>query len=142
MFHHPYLKFIIHHHKMNRQSGESMVINSSIALLQERFRQLQRAREMREVKESLRLISESQQVGPTTSYNNILPTLFFHSELIIPTSQPHQSCSSFLQHNLQSKQTHLQVSETPPFANLWSADTIMHRSTNFDDSDVDTSLHL
>uniref|UniRef100_A0A803QBX2 Uncharacterized protein n=1 Tax=Cannabis sativa TaxID=3483 RepID=A0A803QBX2_CANSA len=36
--------------------------HSSIALLQERFRQLQRAKEMREEKELLRLLSESERI--------------------------------------------------------------------------------
>ncbi|KAL7175303.1 hypothetical protein ACSBR2_028996 [Camellia fascicularis] len=51
---------------MSRQSSDSLVNHSSIALLQERFKQLQRAKEMREERELSRQLSESQRANSTT----------------------------------------------------------------------------
>ncbi|KAF4368777.1 hypothetical protein F8388_021389 [Cannabis sativa] len=55
---------------MGMESHEypSQVVHSSIALLQERFRELQRVKEMREEKELLRLLSEPN--NNNTSYIN------------------------------------------------------------------------
>lgn len=126
---------------MGRQSSDSIVVHSSIVLLQERFRQLQRAKEMREERELLRLLSESERVvNPTARYEP--SRLFFHSELINPP-RPSLQHSPYLQTNPQGKNTDLHVIETPLLANLWSTDAVMHRRNVFDDvSDVDTSLHL
>lgn len=125
--------------QMGRQSCDATVIHSSIALLQERFRQLQRAKEMREARELLRLSSEPERVNPATLYD---PTrLFFHSELIY-SPRPLPQGSLYLQPNFQSKHTHIQVKDTPFFGSLGSIDTVMERKNDFDDSDVDTSLHL
>ncbi|KAE8125416.1 hypothetical protein FH972_020226 [Carpinus fangiana] len=109
---------------MGRLSCDAPVMLSSIVLLQERFRQLQRAKEMREARELLRLLSEPERVKPAMHYDP--NRLFFHSELI------HSS----------SKHTDLQIKETPFLANLGSTESVMDRTNNFDDSDVDTSLHL
>ncbi|KAK9269313.1 hypothetical protein L1049_001084 [Liquidambar formosana] len=124
---------------MGRQSRDPRVTHSSIALLQERFRQLQRAKEMREERDVLRLSSQLERVNATTQYE---PTrLFFHSELILPPRPPVQG-SLYFQPNTHSKRTGLQVTETPILANLGSTEAVMHRTNVFDDSDVDTSLHL
>lgn len=124
---------------MDRQSCDAPDMQSSIALLQERFRQLQRAKEMREARELLRLLSELERVKPGMHYDP--NRLFFHSELIHSSSTLPQG-SHNLQTNFQSKHTDLQVTETPFFANLGSTESVMERTNNFDDSDVDTSLHL
>ncbi|XP_057956685.1 uncharacterized protein LOC131149906 [Malania oleifera] len=125
---------------MSKQSGDPSVMPSSIALLQERFRQLQRAKEMREEKELLRLFSNSEPANPTTFHEpSRLP---FTSELILPPRPPLQTSLS-QPPNSQSKHADLQVIETPVWANnLRSRDRVPHRSDNPDDSDVDTSLHL
>ncbi|KAI8009329.1 hypothetical protein LOK49_LG06G00362 [Camellia lanceoleosa] len=123
---------------MSRQSSDSLVNHSSIALLQERFKQLQRVKEMREERELSRQLSESQRVNSTTYDPS---TLFFHSEIILAPRPPHQGPPS-LQHNLQSKNDNLRATEIPTLANLQYSETVMYRSSNCEDSDIDTSLHL
>lgn len=128
---------------MATKSCDGTSHHSSIALLQERFRQLQRAKEMREEKELLRLLSESERTNPAKRYE---PTgFFFHSESLLPHRPPssHQN-SVYLQPNLQSKHGNLQATETTSiFGNISSTGAAMNNRTyNMDDSDVDTSLHL
>ncbi|KAL6005160.1 hypothetical protein ACLOJK_005722 [Asimina triloba] len=69
-----------------QNSGTTTVAqhSSSIALLQERFRQLQRVKEMREEREQLRLFVEPDEIGPTNRCepSSLSSTLFFHPELI------------------------------------------------------------
>ncbi|XP_062080570.1 uncharacterized protein LOC133785336 [Humulus lupulus] len=118
--------------------------HSSIALLQERFRQLQRAKEMREEKELLRLLSESERSNPTKRYE---PAGFsFRSESLLPHKQTsHQSSVYHLQPNLQSKHGNLQATDhtTSIIGNITSTSAAMNNRTyNLDGSDVDTSLHL
>ncbi|XP_057465795.1 uncharacterized protein LOC130755432 [Actinidia eriantha] len=112
----------------SRQRSESLAIHSSsIALLQERFRQLQRAKEMREEKELMKQVSKSHPTNSPTCHDP--SRLFFNSELIAPPRPPPllQDSSSSLHHRMgQSKNT----------------ETILCRSSNYDDSDIDTSLHL
>ncbi|KAF8410841.1 hypothetical protein HHK36_003378 [Tetracentron sinense] len=125
---------------MGRQSNDPIVTHSSIALLQERFRQLQKVKEMREGRELLRLYSESDGVCPTIRHEP--SRLFFHPELILPPRLTLHSSLS-LRPNFQSKHAEFRAIEAPPLTNLWLKDTaIMHKGNNFDDSDVDTSLHL
>ncbi|KAL7207593.1 hypothetical protein ACSBR1_029525 [Camellia fascicularis] len=123
---------------MSRQSSDSLVNHLPIALLQERFKQLQRAKEMREERELSRQLSESQRVNSTTYDQS---RLFFHSEIILAPRPPHQGSPS-LQHNLQSKNDNLRATKTPTLANLQYSETVMYRSSNYEDSDIDTSLHL
>ncbi|PON43278.1 hypothetical protein PanWU01x14_274760 [Parasponia andersonii] len=129
---------------MATKSCDGTSHHSSIALLQERFRQLQRAKEMREEKELLRLLSESERSNPAKRYE---PTgFFFHSESVLPNSHrpPSHQSSIYLQPNLQSKHGNLQANEaTSIFGNVNSTGAAMNNRTyNLDDSDVDTSLHL
>ncbi|GKV38425.1 hypothetical protein SLEP1_g46337 [Rubroshorea leprosula] len=44
------------------------IVHPSIALLQERFRQLERAKEIRQEKELLRMLPESRQINATMPY--------------------------------------------------------------------------
>ncbi|KAM7279557.1 hypothetical protein ACFE04_006691 [Oxalis oulophora] len=123
---------------MNWQNGNQNATHSSITLLQERFRQLQKAKEMRQEREILKLYyAKSEQFNST--YHRFEP--FFHSELIIPPCQNLQG-SHCSQHSKISKHGDHQVTQTPILANLWSANSVTQRMNNFDDSDVDTSLHL
>lgn len=117
--------------------GQSSIptTSNSIALLQERFRQLQRAKKMRQERELLQLLAESERLKTTSTYE---PTgLFLYSEQI----PPHHS-SLFHQPYMQSKHANLRVIETPLLVNLYSADTTMQNTNNYHDADVDTSLHL
>lgn len=125
---------------MGRQSCDAGVIHSSIALLQERFRQLQRAKELREAQELLkRLLTEPERINPATHYD--ATRLLFNSELIRSPS-PLPQGSLYLQPNFHSNHTDIQVTEIPFLANLGLTDSVMDRTNNFVDSDVDTSLHL
>ncbi|KAI5334063.1 hypothetical protein L3X38_024196 [Prunus dulcis] len=135
---------------MARQGLDGTVSHSSIVLLQERFRQLQRAKEMREERELLRqVLSGSERINvPATHYE---PTgLFFQSGgsggLTDPHYKPPPQGSMYHKPNLQSKHDNfLQVSddESQVLGNICSSSvSVMNRTNNFDDSDVDTSLHL
>ncbi|XVE80499.1 hypothetical protein DITRI_Ditri14bG0144900 [Diplodiscus trichospermus] len=118
---------------MGRQSEPA--IHSSIALLQERFRQLQRAKEMRQEREVLRLLSEAEQINPAIPHE--ASQLFFRSELILQPRLPLQGSV----YSESSMHTQHQVIETPSLSNLQPRDAAMHTSS-INDSDVDTSLHL
>ncbi|KAB2026039.1 hypothetical protein ERO13_D06G161500v2 [Gossypium hirsutum] len=70
---------------MGRESmNDPIVTQSSIALLQERFRQLERMKEMREERELLRKLAEPKQCNNPTCYE---PSglLFFH---LLTTPRP------------------------------------------------------
>ncbi|KAE8691140.1 putative Heavy metal transport/detoxification superfamily protein [Hibiscus syriacus] len=116
--------------------GQSdLAVHSSIALLQERFRQLQKAKEMRQEREVLRLLSEAERINPAAPHQG--PQSFFHSELILQPRPPLQGsiCSQTSMHDQH------QVTDPSSLSCLRPRDTAMHAST-FSDSDVDTSLHL
>ncbi|OMP05866.1 hypothetical protein COLO4_08493 [Corchorus olitorius] len=138
---------------MGRQGGTGdhpTMVSSSIALLQERFRQLQKVRERREEKELLKLFSESERVvvssssTPTMRYDqpNRLP--FQSDQLIQPYRQPLQDSLSLGLNSSQSWQTDYRAMAIPDSTSLWpnTAATSSTTSKNFDYSDVDTSLHL
>ena len=117
------------------------MVSSSIALLQERFRQLQKVREKREEKELLKLFSESERASPTMRYEP--NRLSFQSEVILPYRQPHQDSLS-LGLNSQSRQTDYRDMAIPASTSLWPNNSEATSSTSnlFENSDVDTSLHL
>ncbi|XP_059636715.1 uncharacterized protein LOC132278830 [Cornus florida] len=139
---------------MGRESSDQQhtVIHSSIALLQERFRQLERMKEMREERELMRMISEShdqQQYSssPTMHYEPSSSSFFFHSELILPPRVvPPVQVSLSLWPNSQSKCSDFRGLDQTAMK-TWPTDTPLVRaspvkSTQDSDSDVDTSLHL
>ncbi|KAH1130894.1 hypothetical protein J1N35_002272 [Gossypium stocksii] len=58
---------------MGRQGGgDSIIVSSSIALLQQRFKQLQKDREKREEKELMKLLSESESASTRYQPNGLL----------------------------------------------------------------------
>ncbi|KAF9590402.1 hypothetical protein IFM89_034195 [Coptis chinensis] len=127
---------------MGRQNSESTVTLSSIALLQERFRELQRVKKMREERELLKLFSESERVDPelTMHYEPTRP--FFHPELTISPGT-YNRVSPCLQPESQRKYPRFEAVDTPLLMSLWPTDRcIMRASSTFDDTEVDTSLHL
>ncbi|KAE8704319.1 putative Heavy metal transport/detoxification superfamily protein [Hibiscus syriacus] len=116
--------------------GQSdLAVHSSIALLQERFRRLQRAKEMRQEREVLRLLSEAERINPAAPHQ--VPQSFFHSELILQP-RPSPQGSIYCQTSIHDQH---QVIDTSSLSSLRLRDAAMHVST-FNDSDVDTSLHL
>ncbi|XP_059437058.1 uncharacterized protein LOC132170183 [Corylus avellana] len=135
---------------MGGEDQDSTVIHSSIALLQERFRQLQRVKEMREERELMRMLAEPNKhlnLHPPPMPSEQPSKLFFHSELIIPPRSPPQASLSISPPS-QSRRADYPVRDTPLLVNSWRH-TDDHRSSvnEFNDSDsdhskVDTSLHL
>ncbi|XVE78327.1 hypothetical protein DITRI_Ditri13aG0135800 [Diplodiscus trichospermus] len=119
---------------MGRQGGDPTRVSSSIALLQERFRQLQKVRERREEKELLKLFSESKHSSPTMHHEpNRLPL------------QPSDQDPLSLGLNSQSWQTSFRaMATTSESTSSWpnSAAATSSSSKHFGNSDVDTSLRL
>lgn len=119
-------------------TNDPIMIQSSIALLQERFRQLQRVKEMREERELHRM--------QCSYYYCYEPSSRFFFHFLPPTPQvwSNNSQSKLL---LLHHDDHFQCMETPLLTPAMSTTTSStHASAknletcNFDD--VDTSLHL
>lgn len=128
---------------MGRQSGDSTIVSSSIALLQERFRQLERVREKREEKDLLKLFSDSEQAALAMRFDHNKSS--FQPEMILPHSHRPalQNHSLSLGLNSEGKHADFQATTSPALASLWpNGAATPSTSRNFDHSDVDTSLHL
>ncbi|GAB4830742.1 hypothetical protein Ancab_004774 [Ancistrocladus abbreviatus] len=127
-------------------SDNQGVIQSSIALLQERFRQLQREKEMRERRETLRLFSSElehnyQNSSTTTAVPMQYyepPKFFFHPELVFPDTLPlsDQQFSLSFRPTSQTKNGDFPTKEAP-FLHTMSCNKFAASAP-----DVDTSLHL
>lgn len=153
---------------MGRETNDPIVTQSSIALLQERFRQLQRVKEMREERELHlhKMVVEPKLFSPAMQYDcyETSSRLFFHF-LPTRTSTSSPQVSLPLWSYSQSKQQvqvhddHFQIqcmettpllptSETvPAAAAAAAAPPSLHASakkfeTPNHHDDVDTSLHL
>ncbi|XP_039139940.1 uncharacterized protein LOC120277249 [Dioscorea cayenensis subsp. rotundata] len=129
---------------MRRQSNDPTVLHSSIALLQERFRKLQKVKEMREERELLRVFTDAE--AEATILDNAhyeSKTWFIHPELIRPTRslQPYPSTTQLKRH---SDSMELQIFDTSLSIALQSDPLIKHSSSAscFNDTEVDTTLHL
>ncbi|CAN1135842.1 hypothetical protein LINPERHAP2_LOCUS9104 [Linum perenne] len=131
---------------MDRQTYEPTIIRStSLALLQQRFQQLERAREMRQQRQFFRFFADAQdQVKPPTSLYE--PSTFFHSELVFSSKQPlnktlQDSSSSFYLHHptmQQGRYADLQLRDIiPDMPNLHSTNVLIHNTqfSHFDESD-------
>ncbi|CAI0433009.1 unnamed protein product [Linum tenue] len=138
---------------MGRQIGDSStMVNSSIALLQERFKELQRVKEKRQEKELLKLFSESSErnTTPSTPSGSSSPSSSSSSRPLAPafsnrrpTASPPAAPPSLLSLGLHSSYDHQSLRNNQ--ASFWSGGTSSsssQRSTAFEHSDVDTSLHL
>lgn len=124
---------------MGRQNGDPTMVGSSIALLQERFRQLQKVKERREEKELQKFLSETERVSRSDPSNRS-----FQSETTFSRDHrktPQESLSLGL--DLQTKQADLDLSMKTEPSNLWSFNTASSSSSkSFENSEIDTSLHL
>lgn len=144
---------------MRRKIHDPTVVHSSIALLQERFIQLQSVKEMREKRELMKMLSTEPKhfnfSNPTTIYDQSTTTtrLFFHPELIIPSKSPlHVSLSLWPtsqgmqedNNNNHNSSTNCTVESTTVSKNLCSTQPVQASWKDVYDSDsgVDTSLHL
>ncbi|XP_048447322.1 uncharacterized protein LOC125480475 [Pyrus x bretschneideri] len=143
---------------MDRESHETTVVHSSIALLQERFRELQKVKAMREEREISRMLALSTDSEPkqfTAMDRNPTMLNLFHFDHIVHGRRTSASGGSLsLWPTLQSKHVDCpqRKTETLLLINLWPTftdDTSLKICSNkFEDSipnsgsDVDTSLHL
>ncbi|KAI4308495.1 hypothetical protein L6164_031565 [Bauhinia variegata] len=125
---------------MGRQDNNPTVTNSSIALLQERFRQLEKVKERREGKELLKLFSETQK---GSSSIHLQPSGSSLQPRLVAPHRPsnHHDYSLSLGLDLANMVTdNHNTRKTTPSASSWPDGAATSR--NFDNSDVDTSLHL
>ena len=135
---------------MGRESHDPTSFHSSIALLQERFRQLQRVKEMREERELQKMLNEPKQFtsnSTLTYHNSNTSSILSHPELIMPSSSPpHVSLS--LWPTSQGKQEDYRSPQTPVSMNYAHSQSLQLSWKNVYDCDsgadsgVDTSLHL
>ena len=139
----PRLKFFLCHCQMGRQDNDPTMVNSSIALLQERFRQLEKMKERREGKELLKLLSSETQRGSSSMHNPTSQSSPQPRSVVPHMPSVHDSLSLGL--NLNTKQgDHNSTMKSPlssSSSSLWPQGA-SSSSRNFDSSDVDTSLHL
>ncbi|KAL1818019.1 hypothetical protein DCAR_0522534 [Daucus carota subsp. sativus] len=137
---------------MAGQKGDKISGTSSIALLQERFRHLQRMREKREEKEHHRLIYP--EPDNTFTMPGSVPfeqsNINFHKDPNFPSRSSQQEASPLhLGLELHNKHANSTSFKNTASLNLWSnnaalpaSTTAMSPSYNYDKWDVDTSLHL
>lgn len=125
------------------EAAPSIVHTSSIALLQERFRNLQKVKEMREGRELQRVYApDTDRAGSMSALNLGLqaahgteqPRWFLHPDLIRPSRPPLHGPPAYGLHDANVART----TSSPP-ANSWGG---MQNSSFRSDVDVDTSLHL
>ncbi|GFZ05251.1 hypothetical protein Acr_17g0008230 [Actinidia rufa] len=119
---------------MGRQSSchPTMVGSSSIALLQERFRQLERVRERREKQEHRTLFEPGK--SSFQQHKMIFP--------LFPPPQDHHELSLGLEPPL-GKLGDFRAIKTGTLPNSRSTDaTLMGNINKIENSEVDTSLHL
>ncbi|KAK4714026.1 hypothetical protein R3W88_019933 [Solanum pinnatisectum] len=122
----------------NNNNDTNVAAGPSIALLQERFRQLERAREQREDK-TLKLFPEAQVIKISNKNYVTSNQGLQRDQRVIFSSGIHakdQNLSLGLSLNNNNNQTSLRVMKTQKF---WSSFSPKHK---FGNSDVDTSLHL
>lgn len=128
-----------------RLNGDDPTTHSSIALLQERFRQLQRTKEMREERNLLRVMAAQSKVpnqSPTAGCHQskwfLHPNLIHPSRPLIGSSSPPQ-LHCHIDHSMQFQdcQTSLFIGLRPLRGNNRMQSPKMSKET-----DVDTSLHL
>ncbi|KAJ0973639.1 hypothetical protein J5N97_015604 [Dioscorea zingiberensis] len=111
-------------------------LHSSIALLQERFRQLQRMKELREERELMKMFIEAGRASPNTQLveqheqqQQQQPSLFLHPELLHPRKFEHEFEHEFSR--VSDFDTSLSIGLGP------------HKTNNVrETSYVDTSLHF
>nr|GMD33608.1 uncharacterized protein LOC112028527 [Ipomoea batatas]GMD64168.1 uncharacterized protein LOC112028527 [Ipomoea batatas] len=125
---------------MGRETRDPAALGSSIALLQERFRQLQRAREQREVRE-LKLLFEPQVMSPARSFEAGKKPVFVQESGLVPFGEGDRDPLT-LGLNLSSRQADFQAMKKRA---LWWGDEKISVSSGYrkmENCDVDTSLHL
>ncbi|KAL2339262.1 hypothetical protein Fmac_013708 [Flemingia macrophylla] len=130
---------------MRRKIHDPSVVRSSIVLLQERFKQLQRAKEMRKKRELMKMLTTE----PKHFNSNPTPRQFFHPELIMPSrSPPHVSLSLWptsqriQEYNKSTIETPIRSIDCTHTQSLQASWKNVYDWDSGSDSGVDTSLHL
>lgn len=137
-------------HKMVREADHSSgVALSSIALLQERFRQLQKMKELRQEKELLRMLSESERYSPPIipyNYDQFRSNTFSGSESVLTFLPPKTHCQLSLSLWPDSQTTKhpdswgiVEAQSNRAKSSLVCTSSIKLENSG---SDIDTSLHL
>ncbi|KAK7245968.1 hypothetical protein RIF29_40823 [Crotalaria pallida] len=144
---------------MGRENHDDpTIVHSSIALLQERFRQLERVKEMREERELLKMYTEPKQYNSNMMSTYYESTRFFSKpELIMPSRSPppplpHVSLSLWPttshDEDRHKSSVEAQVSmnlcptQTQSMQASWKKKNVYDWDSGSDHSGVDTSLHL
>ncbi|KAI6697612.1 hypothetical protein NL676_017731 [Syzygium grande] len=122
------------------------VASSSIALLQERFRELQRVKQRREERELMRLSLEPDLAAAPVA-NPDRQAKFHLQPTVSSSSSPQDYCSLSLGLTTHAKSDKASsgVAKTNPRMSLWPGNdglAISGTSRGFESPDVDTSLHL
>lgn len=123
---------------MGVQSSEGQMMFSSIALLQQRFRELERIREKRE--ERLLHVLAPRPVA-TTSPREMPVKWFFHPELLYPCRPLRDTAAASLFPACECKSFQLHGDNDPITVELWPSKTYNYKHVS-GEVDVDTSLHL
>ncbi|XP_048132190.1 uncharacterized protein LOC125314281 [Rhodamnia argentea] len=134
---------------MGREGNDHDVRHSSIALLQERFKQLQRVKEMREEREFSKLARQPHEVPDRTTpgYQQYENPPLFRGEPRLPQHSPPQAPSSLCPSTVDHYSNYRRA-EIPLLADLMSSRPNSNRNVSdkcdqaYDCDDVDTSLHL
>ncbi|KAF8030482.1 hypothetical protein BT93_E2810 [Corymbia citriodora subsp. variegata] len=134
--------------QMGRENNDHVVNHSSIALLQERFKQLQRVKEMREEREFSRLAKQPGDAPDRTpqrqQYSN---SSLARGEPRLPPRSPPLAPFSLSPSTADHYSNHRRA-EIPLLVNLMSSrpnsnhDVYDQCTQGNDSDDVDTSLHL
>ncbi|KAF5746159.1 hypothetical protein HS088_TW06G00324 [Tripterygium wilfordii] len=129
---------------MGRQNGDSTMVGSSIALLQERFRELQRVKEDREKKELRRLYSGYEPFCPWMHYDQPAKLGYQQQQemMFLPSKPSLLADSLSLGLKSQSNRADFQVMTGTSLTNSRPSVANSSKQFYFDSSDVDTTLHL
>ncbi|KAK3404340.1 hypothetical protein EUGRSUZ_K00650 [Eucalyptus grandis] len=130
---------------MARQSGDTKMVRSSLALLQERFKELQRAKERREQREHMRWFPEPVQPNYNASPDRSRACFQYQtSHPHLPSRPAPEDCflSPGLNSHPQRSHGKFRTMNTMQSPDIWpnAASATSFRSPEY--SDVDTSLHL
>lgn len=124
---------------MGRQNNDAVIVGPSIALLQERFRKLERMKEKREEERQIMFSAEPKRMISPSNYNSITDELFLASRTVGFQDQ----LSLALNMNTKHPDYRVVRSGQPSFSSLRFAEKRDVKTPHkFDISDVDTSLHL
>lgn len=119
---------------MGRPNNDPTISGPSIVLLQQRFRQLEKAKKQRKNRTS-KLFSQPQLMTQIKNHASVKPE--FTHELILRSEMIDSDQDKFfLELSLNNKHRSYQVRKTQP---LWRALTA---KCKYENSEIDTSLHL